>query len=247
MSESYAHIEVSLSEDGSDNGDANESLSIMLDDVFNGGVSEFPANGDVFLLILHSASYETDKSMGVLSRVGTGVMHEVTQRISFAYSDSGSLSHVPASIVSWEWIGNSAGTPAFDGKNITLPAPETGLLEVVYRVEADRWKLVSSQEGDVVVSAYQEEGSLTASITVAITGDGAQVGPFVLNVKDFCNDGISIEGVAVWLDSVYKGLTNAAGQVSLGMLTQGQHLLTMSVGGYLASNADHLNNDSFTV
>jgi len=246
MSESYAHIEVSLSEDGSENGDANESLSIILDDVFNAGVSEFPANSDVFLLILHSDSYVTDKSMGVLGRVGTGVMHEVTQRISFAYSDSGSLSHVPASIVSWDWIGNSAGTPAFDGKNITLPAPETGLLEVVYRVEADRWKLVSSEEGDVVVSAYQEEGNLTASTTVTITGDGALVGPYILSIKDFCNDG-SIDGVAVWLDSVYKGLTNAAGQVALGMLTQGQHLLTMSVGGYLASNADHLNNDSFTV
>lgn len=245
MAESYAHIEVSLSEDGSAAG-GNESLSIMLDDVFNEGATQFAVNSDVYLLILHSAGYETDKSMGTLGRVGTGVMHEITQRISFAYADTGSLSHVPASIVSWEWIGNPAGTPAFDGKTITLPAPETGLLEVIYRVAADRWKLVSPQEGDVVVSAYQSAGNLTASLTVAIGGNNTPLGPYVLTIRDYCDGGV-VAGAAVWMDNNYMGTSNAAGQVSLGMVLPGEHALRITHPDYLSSDADHLNNDSFTV
>ncbi len=248
MVESFAHIEIGFSDSGAGGGAGDKdggSLSIVLDEVFNAGQTRFAVNADIYLLILHSDSYETSRSGGVLSRVGTNVGHEVTQVITFAYSDKGSLSHVPSSIVSHRWLGSSAGAVSFDGREVSLSGEGTGMLEVVYRVTADRWRLVSSTPGDVLVSAYQAKGDVRAALTVNIGGGGLS-GPIVINVKDFCDDS-DIAGAAVYVDGAYKGQTDASGRVNVGMLAAGTHTVSVTAAGYIASANDHLRNDSFTI
>ena len=252
MAEAYVYTVISLrtedeiNSDPTSDGSPNESLSMMLDSDANAGKTSFPANSDVFILVLHSNTYTTDKSAGVLTRVGTNIPHSITQQVPFAYSNSGTLSHVPSSITSWQWIGDSQGTPSFNRRQITLSSEQTGLLEVTYVVMSDRWRLVSSTAGDVIVSAHQESGNLSASVTVTITDAAELVGPWILNTKDFCTDGV-IQGSSVYIDSVFKGVTDASGQVSLGMLTQGDHTVLITSPGYISTASDHLNNDKFTV
>lgn len=245
--DSYIHHLVSFqTQDEQDDQSGNESLSIILDDDSNGGETSFPINSDIFLLVIHSDSYDMDKSAGILSQVGTGIVHEITQQVSFGHSDSASLSHVPISIQNWDWIGDSQGSPSFEGKNITLSQEQTGLLEVTYRVEADRWKLVSTEAINIVVSAYQEQGNLRASLTVTVTDSSSTTGPYNLTLKNFCTGEVA-PSAYVWLDTSLIGQTNANGQISLGMLTPGEHQIRFSADGYIPSEYDHLNNDSFTV
>ncbi len=231
MVESFAHIEIGFSDSGAGGGAGDKdggSLSIVLDEVFNAGQTQFAVNADIYLLILHSDSYETSRSGGVLSRVGTNVGHEVTQVITFAC-----------------WLGSSAGAVSFDGREVSLSGEGTGMLEVVYRVTADRWRLVSSTPGDVLVSAYQAKGDVRAALTVNIGGGGLS-GPIVINVKDFCDDS-DIAGAAVYVDGAYKGQTDASGRVNVGMLAAGTHTVSVTAAGYIASANDHLRNDSFTI
>lgn len=247
MADSYIYTEISLStQDEADERSGNVGLGVILDDDANNGETSFAPNSDIFILVIHSHSYSTDKSAGTLTQVGTGVTFEVTQQISFGFSDSGTLTYVPTSIESWEWIGDSQGTPSFDGKNISLSSEQTGLLEVTYRVEADRWRLISSEALNIVVAAYQEVGDLRSSLTISVIDSSTTVGPYNLTLKNYCTDEI-VPDAYVWLDTTLVGQTNSEGQIALGMLTPGTHQLRFSATGYLPSEADHLNNDTFTI
>ena len=252
MAEAYVHTVITLrtvdeiNSDPVSDGKPNESLSIILDSDSNEGKTSFPANSDAFFLVLYSNTYTTDKSNGVLTRVGSNISYAVTQSITFAYSNTGTLTYVPMSVTSWYWVGDSCGTPSFNRRQITLASKQTGLLRVEYTVRSDRWKLVSPEAGDVVVSAHQGNGDLTASLTIPMTDAASMVGPFILNTKDFCTDAV-IAGSSVYVDTVFKGTTNAEGKVSLGMLSQGEHSVQITAPGYLSTSSDHLNNDKFTV
>lgn len=230
------------------------SLSLVLDSEKNDDKTEFDSGETVYLLCYaeNSEPYLVTSSAGSTRIVTTDITVDVEDEIvAFANSDSGSLAYPPllARSMSYEWIGDNGGVPIFEGSNITLPEAITGILQCTYKTLVDRISLVWVGEGTVLVAVIQtiDEEQYTASQQVVYTELDLTPVPYDLEIKDFCDDEI-VEGVEVLLDGVSIGTTNASGIIYLGELVPGStHDLKMIKTGFLDSDLDKLNNDSFTV
>ncbi len=67
-----------------------------------------------------------------------------------------------------------------------------------------------------------------------------------LNINDY----ISLEDlqtVAVYIDSIYKGLTDVNGDITITSITVGGHTIKMTKTGYINSDLDDLYNDFIMV
>ncbi len=90
-------------------------------------------------------------------------------------------------------------------------------------------------------------------LTVSLSGDSGlldddivRVRDITIYVTDYATD-ISLDGVEVRVDGVYKGVTGADGSIDLKNMAVGDHTLTLKKSGYLNSELDDLANDTFTV
>lgn len=241
-------------EDGNGNGDDDRiALSLELDSVANGGKTSFVVNQNVYLKFLFpgSSPYTVKSSMGTAGVAATNIHYLVQdEEVQFANSKTGALRYYPFEGVTHRWIGISAGTPHFNGKEITLGGLSVAILNCTYKTKGDRLFIVSSKVGNVLVVAIQ--GKNQASLTVNFGGkDGEEPPPppvpYELEVKDYCTDEI-LPGVTIYLDDADIGQTDANGIIALGALVPGStHSLRMAKGGYINSEKDKLDNDSFTI
>lgn len=88
--------------------------------------------------------------------------------------------------------------------------------------------------------------SSNISILFVKDGDGEPV-PYELEVKNYCTDEV-LAGVTVYFDEVDIGQTSSQGIIALGALVPGSiHILRMAKVGFINSENDKLNNDSFVV
>lgn len=246
-----------VSEDEEDPGAEEDGtvLSLSLDDVANAGQTSFVANDTAYLRFLssNSGSYKIKVSMGEAKQVATNIHYNNEDEVQFVNTDSGSLSYIPCGEVNYSWVGTDGGTPLFDGKKITLNGKKVAVLNCNYETEGDRISVGSGTAGTVVVVVIQGDNDASCAITFAEDPDdpGAPPGPdpvaYELEVKNYCNDG-TLLGVMVYLDGIYIGQTDASGIIALGGLMPGSfHTLKMAKSGYIKSEDDKLNNDSFTV
>lgn len=89
--------------------------------------------------------------------------------------------------------------------------------------------------------------SITVTFINPDTEEELSPEPYELQVKSFCTDE-TVAGVTVYMDGTEMGQTDADGVISLGALLPGStHTLKMVKDGYISSDQDKLNNDSFTV
>lgn len=214
--------------------------------------------GEAVYLKLMTASddpYTLYTSAGVIKRIASDIPYEILEDVSFSFSKKESLQYLPRKGVDWNWIGSNPGSPLFNGKTITINKVSVAILHCEYTTLGDRLRLLvgpnaveGDEEFDVLVVAVQ--GDNKASLTVSYSGESLAPQPFDLQVSDYCGEGDEsrIEGVEVFLDGSFVGLTDIKGRIYLGELVPGTtHTLKMLKDGYIDSDQDVLHNDLFTV
>ena len=212
-----------------------------------------PGEAAYLKLISSFDNYELYTSAGSVSRVASNILYEHSENIIFRFEQKASLEQNPVGAVSWEWLGRSAETPFFNGKDVSIPEAEVAVLKCDYKVSGDRLRLVVSHgsmygnsELDVVVVAVKGENKASSTVSYS-TEEGGVPTPIELEVSDFCS-GEVVDEVEVFLDGTSVGTTNINGKIYLGeLLTGSTHQLKMTKTGYVDSDQDVLHNDEFTV
>lgn len=245
--------------------EAGGDLSLELDSAKNQevyGVSSkttFSPGQVAYLKLLTSSddSYTIECSYGSARRQATDIPYPVIENLTFANETEATLSHLPMRTVTWDWIGNDAGTPLFTDQKVTISDADVAVLHCEYNTLGDRLRLVVTN-AQMVASGYDEisvvvlvtQGSNTASATVTynIEDGGGDPIPVDLEVADFCDQETLLEGVVVYVDGEEKGRTNQSGRLYIGDYVPGsEHTLRMTKDEYRDSDSDPLANDSFTV
>lgn len=67
-----------------------------------------------------------------------------------------------------------------------------------------------------------------------------------IQAKDFCTD-LPIEGGSVYIDGIYKGVTDSNGKLVVGLLNPASYSLKIQASGYTSTDADDLSNESFQI
>ena len=67
-----------------------------------------------------------------------------------------------------------------------------------------------------------------------------------IHAKDFCTD-LPVSGASVYIDDIYKGLTDSTGKLVVGILNPDSYSLKIQASGYTSTDSDDLSNDSFTI
>lgn len=237
--------------------------SISLDEEYNTSIyvdeskNTFFKNEIAYLKILPSWSqrnYSLESSYGTLSKLSQGISYPVEEYIDFVDESSGELSFVPSGSVSYEWIGNSLGTPLFTDNTVTITDKGVGRLKCNYNSIGDRLKLTGvdleyEEDYDVVCAAlYEDEESYKTSVNVAYTGQGVTTAKVRVIVKNICDNTI-ITGASVNISGLGSGTTNSDGVfVTENEGTVGAtYSIKVTKSGYVSSDVDFLNNDEFVL
>lgn len=122
-----------------------------------------------------------------------------------------------------------------------------GIADITYKVKTRLYGLEGGKEK--VILGFQNRAGGTATTTITFEQDDAAYKNVVITVKDFCS-GDTLSGVAVTLnnDPLLTGTTNASGEVEFQNLRKNQNYsIKMTKDGYMDSDKDELQNDSFTI
>ena len=242
-------------EEEEEEAEIQRAISLDFDTDKNAGKTTFNPGDIAYLrLFLQSSDpYTAEVNMGEAKTSATNIHFSIDdEEVRFANIEFGYLRYRPCNDVSYRWIGKDAGTPLFNGKKITLTQSFVAILNCDYKTEGDRLAVNSDKVGSVLVVVIQ--GEEQASLVVPFVdedgdGDGEEPTPvpYELEVKDYCTDAV-LAGVTVYFDGVDIGQTDVNGVIVLGALVPGDfHELKMAKAGYMNSEDDRLNNDSFTV
>lgn len=231
--------------------------------IYEENKSNFEPGEDIYLKLFPGESVETyslSASEGVLTVSTKNILYDVEDQITFAYSKQGSLSYVPDSITSYEWLGEDGGTPVFSGQNIVLSVEKTAVLKVSYKTKGDRLKLSDvvdlGEEFTVICASIFSSGNV-ASQTISFqetdsedSEDSETITDVLLTFKDIITE-IPVSGAQISVSGnsfSFTGITDSLGKINIPNLERGKtYNLFASATGYQDSNTDHLNNDSFTV
>lgn len=227
--------------------DVEDLLFLELDVEANEEKTTFTAGDKVYLrfLFANDDPYTIKASMGTAKTEATNVHYPIEdEEVQFPNEDSADLRYVPCDGVTYDWIGNAPETPVFSGRKVMLNEPAVAILNCEYETKGDRLSIKSDTAGTVLIVVIQGENQASLSLTFEGVGESID---YELEVADYCNDGV-LAGVTVFFDGVDIGQTNENGIVSLGKLVpKSTHTLKMSKSGYIDSENDKLNNDSFVV
>jgi hypothetical protein len=122
-----------------------------------------------------------------------------------------------------------------------------GIADITYKVKTRLYGLEGGKEK--VILGFQNRAGGTATTTITFEQEDVAYKNVVITVKDFCSGDI-LSGVAVTLndDPLLSGITNASGEVEFPNLRKNQNYsIKMTRDGYMDSDKDELQNDSFTI
>jgi hypothetical protein len=227
--------------------DVEDLLFLELDPEANEEKTTFTAGDKVYLrfLFANDDPYTINVNMGTAKIEATNVHYPVEdEELQFPNKDSAYLRYVPCNNVAYEWIGNVPETPVFSGRKVMLNEPAVAVLNCEYETKGDRLSIKSDTAGTVLIVVIQGENQV--SLSLAFEEKGGPV-DYELKVVDYCTGEI-LSDVTVYFDGVDIGKTNENGIIALGeLIPKSTHTLKMDKSGYLNSEDDKLNNDSFTV
>ena len=237
------------------------SISIELDGdyhitLYGEDKSEFAKTEIVYLKVSPPYStneYEILTSKGTCTISARNNRETVIDLLTFENETSASLSNLPFGPVTTEWIVGSGSSVLIDEAVITTSSKVIGILKCTYGKEFDRLKLTVPQnmEDDQVIVMVGSEINGYDSITVDYSGSASTFRDVTLIIKDIVSgDIISGASIVVTLESIeiFNGTSNENGKVTIqDMIIGSTYDLSATATNYLNSDADYLNNDSFTV
>jgi hypothetical protein len=242
---------------------SRDALSLALDHAKNlavyGSEKTVFAPGEYAYLVAFGVAgpFRTHCSAGEVRQLVRNVMYPMSEVLEFAFEKTAQLSHTPAGAVSYSWLGKSAGSPLFSGRDVRITQTGVYILKCEYVIAGNRVRLFlnsSDMSGEtemgVTVAAVDSRGVATASVNYAVPEEVApeeDLVPVDIKVIDACTEE-PIAGASVTVDGQLMGISDDNGLVSCGMMLSGTtHTLVITASGYLDSEADDLCNDTFTV
>ena len=197
--------------------------------------------------------YEILTSTGNCIKQSQGNLEDVVELLAFENTSSKTLSDSPAGAVTTSWVAGAGAAVLVTDKVITTASAVIGILKCEYQKKFDRLQLTvtpAMEDDQVIVMVGSEENGYD-SITVKYTGESTVLRDVTLVIKDIISDAIIPEAaVTVTLEDIqiYAVTTNEEGKVTLQDMIIGKtYDLLITAIDYLDSDADYLNNDSFTV
>jgi len=171
----------------------------------------------------------------------------VTEFIAFRDSNSASCSYHIETLISAVWEGAGSGLPKISGAKLTMPAKTTGVLKVIYETSYDIVDVTCVKPTYLIVTAKTD--GLTGDTLVDFT-DGFLTDIYdknvVMTVRDACTRE-TLTDAHIYINGSYSGKTDTEGVIRLGSMKAGTYSLKITKDGYQSTDADNINNDSFTV
>lgn len=121
---------------------------------------------------------------------------------------------------------------------------------VSYKTEYETWSTSVPQDCQepIITINFGFSGGCTGSVTISVNPadeEESDQRTTYFTIKNYVG-GTVLEGVSIYVDNIFKGVTNADGQLSVD-LPIGDHILKMTKPGYTDSDQDDLDNSDFTV
>jgi len=229
-------------------GAADGSLTLELDDEKNAGVTTFAPGVDCFIKSRTAATIVLKGStFGNLTIAQGGLQDDQAEELELANEAETSLRYDPAHIVSTAWLGRGLGNVTFAGKAARVAAAGYGILRVIYKSAFTRLRLSGVPEAAKVLVWARDANGRAGDLVVEYGEEGAVLKSVYRVTKSYCTD-FAMAGASVWVDEIYKGITDAAGRLYVGQLLSGsRHTTRVVAAGYKDSDADALANDEFVV
>lgn len=140
-----------------EDGNAYASIQAQLDSTYNNGATRFLYGSKAYYQIFKSPSglsISQEASAGTITSEGTGT-EEVTEYVTFANSNEGSLSYPLDSVESATWLGKNLGALSYVGNNVLASQSGVGVLKLVYNAAFTRYAIsLNSSEDTYVVLVY---------------------------------------------------------------------------------------------
>lgn len=134
----------------------------------------------------------------------------------------------------------------FDGTNLV------GTLRIKYTAYlAQSWSHGAMNAGGLYALFYRKQGAsdwqtLTVTVNGGTPDEQSQPSIVTVQAKDFCTD-LPIEGATVFVDGQNYGVTDINGKRVIGLLPAGAHSVKIQASGYIPTDGDDLQNDSFQI
>jgi len=198
---------------------------------------------------------ELRTNVGTAQIVAVGLPLQVQNYFTVANTDTLSLPR-PVDLqapIQWQWVGRvftesaEPPQPQISEWEVRFAEQVSGVLWLSYQSLFDRIKVTCSEETDVLLEAFKVLESFDEPLYAYIVLQWEHVERTVyLTVKCACTRA-PLEGVAVYVDGEFRGLTDVSGRISLGDLRVGSHQLRLIKDGYQASDVDLIKNDELVV
>ncbi|RPI56433.1 MAG: hypothetical protein EHM49_00125 [Deltaproteobacteria bacterium] len=238
-------------------------ISMELDDVLNGGSSEFELGEQIFFKVYPTDSYLFYSTLGgtfsILSpnKVGTH-----TEELTFDGETEANLTYLLSGSFSYKWIGSALDAefphskilPSVIAKKgsdtVTLSIAVYGVLEVTYGYSyaSLAFSPVKSGRQSILVCRNCEEVGKEACAFYELEVADAVFEDVILVIVDACDSNYKVEGAQVVVDgNLINSVSGEDGRINVGLLAKGVHTIRVTAPGYTPSDADLLENDSIVV
>lgn len=228
------------------------AITVELDSEYNAGRSCFGLGDYAYFRVYTNISVYVRSTNGNPVKDASGLPATNVEYVTFS-NFSGSTSKPIHSITSMEWIGNGHShfgyLPGSTSVFFNDSSDGYAVAKITYVSRFDRWKIRSTQEGDLIAYAIGrgECSDSSASVTIqfrkeCVEGDNE----VTIVAKDFLTNE-NIVGASVYVDGYYKGVTDSDGRLYVGTMDAGEHTVRIVASGYTSTDGDTLENDTFIV
>jgi hypothetical protein len=131
-------------------GNIYTSLQVELDSDRNEGETRFLFGSKAYYRIFKSPTdlvIAQTQSDGIITSEGVGT-EEITEYITFADTNKGTIGYPLDSIVSAAWLGNDLGALSYVGNIVTASQTGVGVLKVVYNAIFTRHAISVNVDGE---------------------------------------------------------------------------------------------------
>jgi len=231
-------------------GELNRPISVSINAEENPNGTRFFDNDIVNITVISEAPVTlTQSTFGNLFRSYDKVK-QFEEFISFVEDDTASLGNAPKDgTFNFLWIGSrfNTGEIALNGKELKMSTKGTGMIKVIYDVDAVIYELQNGQ--DPTLCTFTNQDGNTASVVVNYLPQECDipVNDVVIVVADSIT-GAPVGNAQVTVNGVFKGRTGGDGKISIGRLIRGErNTVDIIKTGYQRNGEDCLDNSEFTL